>query len=156
MSSRSSARALIGDTELKLTINTIKSNFGFWGEGKLEFPEKTSRCRVENQETQPTLNFNTGPGNWTRATLVRGQCFHHCTNPAPLKCDDQCFGNLCKSHLEDDFCTGYQNIGHHNKVNLNHLNLKVTQMSITTSPSQNTPLTCTIILWYYKKNPLLT
>ena len=26
----------------------------FEGEGKPEYPQKTSRCRVENQQTQPT------------------------------------------------------------------------------------------------------
>ena len=40
----------------------------FWGEGKPEQPEKTSRCRVENQQTQPT--YDAGSGNRTRATLV--------------------------------------------------------------------------------------
>jgi len=54
---------------MKLTINTIKSNsnFGFWGEGKAEYPEKTSRCRVENKQTQPTLDtgfaWESNPGH---------------------------------------------------------------------------------------------
>jgi len=44
---------------------TIKSNFGFWREGKPEFPEKTSWCRVGNQQTQPT--FDAGFGSRSRA-----------------------------------------------------------------------------------------
>ena len=41
---------------------------------------KTSRSRVENQQqTQPTYDVESG--NRTRATLVGGECFHHCANP---------------------------------------------------------------------------
>ena len=46
-----------------------------------ENTEKTSRCRVENQQTQPT--HDTESRNRTRATLVGGECTHHCTIPAP-------------------------------------------------------------------------
>ena len=35
--------------------------------GKPEYPEKTSRCREENQQTQPT--YDAGSMNRTRATL---------------------------------------------------------------------------------------
>ena len=42
---------------------------------------KTSRCRVENQQTQPT--YDAESGNRTRATLVGGECSHHCAIPAP-------------------------------------------------------------------------
>ena len=75
---------VLAQIKLKLTINTIKSNsnFGFWGEGKPEFREKTCRCRVENQQTQPT--FDGGSENWTRATLVGGECSHHCAIPVFL------------------------------------------------------------------------
>ena len=52
----------------------------FWGEGKPQYPEKVSRCREENQQTQPT--FDAGSGNQTRATLVGGECSHHCAIPA--------------------------------------------------------------------------
>ena len=42
---------------------------------------KTSRSRVENQQqTQPVYDVESG--NQTRATLVGGECFHHCANPA--------------------------------------------------------------------------
>ena len=58
-----------------------KSNFGFSGEGKPEFPEETSRCRVENQQTQPA--YDAGSGNRTNATLVGGECSHDCAIPAP-------------------------------------------------------------------------
>ena len=42
---------------------------------------KTSRSRVENQQTQPT--YETGSGSRTRDTLVEGERSHHCANPAP-------------------------------------------------------------------------
>ena len=51
--------------------------------GKQEYPEKTSRCRVENQQTQPT--YDAESGNRTRATLVEGECSHHCATPAPRR-----------------------------------------------------------------------
>ena len=39
----------------------IKSNIGFCREGKLEYPEKkTSWCRVEKQQTQPTYDTKSG------------------------------------------------------------------------------------------------
>ena len=44
---------------------------------------KTSRSRVENQQTQST--YDTRSGNRTRDTLVEGERSHHCANPAPRK-----------------------------------------------------------------------
>ena len=41
---------------------------------------KTSRSRVENQQTQPT--HDAGSGNRTRAILVGAECSHHCAIPA--------------------------------------------------------------------------
>ena len=42
---------------------------------------KTSRSKDENQQqTQPT--YDAESGNRTRATLVGGECSHHCTIPA--------------------------------------------------------------------------
>ena len=43
---------------------------------------KTSRSREENQQTQPTYDVRSG--NRTQATLVEGQCSHHCANTAPV------------------------------------------------------------------------
>ena len=44
---------------------------------------KTSRSKDENQlQTQPT--YDAESGNRTQATLVRGECSHHCAIPAPL------------------------------------------------------------------------
>ena len=40
--------------------------------GKPEYGRKTSRSRVENQQTQPT--YDAESGNRTRATLVGGEC----------------------------------------------------------------------------------
>ena len=52
--------------------------------GKPENPEKNPQSKDENQQqTQPT--YDTGTGNRTRATLVGGECSHHCAIPAPLK-----------------------------------------------------------------------
>ena len=43
---------------------------------------KTSRSKGENQQqTQPT--YDAESGNRTRATLVGGECSHHCVIPAP-------------------------------------------------------------------------
>ena len=55
---------------------------------------KTSWSRVENQQqTQP--NYDAESRNRTRATLVEGECSHHCTIPAPHPpkiniCDEKC------------------------------------------------------------------
>ena len=40
---------------------------------------KTSRSRVENQQTQPT--YDAGSGNGNTATLVGGESSHHCPIP---------------------------------------------------------------------------
>ena len=42
---------------------------------------KTSRSRVENQQTQPT--YDAGSGNRTKDTLVEGERSHRCANRAP-------------------------------------------------------------------------
>ena len=52
----------------------------FGERGKPEYPGKTSHSRVMNQQTQPT--YDDKSGNRTRATLVGGQCSHHCANSA--------------------------------------------------------------------------
>ena len=50
--------------------------------GKPEYLEKNPCSRDEKQQqTQPMYDAETG--NRTRATLVRGECSHHCTIPAP-------------------------------------------------------------------------
>ena len=56
--------------------------FVFVEGGKPEYPEKNPRSRDENQQqTQPT--YYSESGNRTRATLVGGECSHHCAIPAP-------------------------------------------------------------------------
>ena len=47
---------------------------------------KTSRSRVENQQTQPTYGVESGNRSW--ATLVEGECSHHCASPAPAPAPD--------------------------------------------------------------------
>ena len=50
--------------------------------GKPENPEKNPQSKDENQQqTQPTYDAETG--NRTRATLVGGDCSHHCAIPSP-------------------------------------------------------------------------
>ena len=65
----------------QIITNQIKCWFLRRGENR-STRRKTSRSRVENQQTQPT--YDTGSGNRTRATLVEGECSHHCANPAPI------------------------------------------------------------------------
>ena len=60
--------------------NQIKCRFLRRGENRSS-RRKTSRSRVENQQTQPT--YDAGSGNRTRDTLVEGERSHHHTNPAP-------------------------------------------------------------------------
>ena len=62
--------------------NQIKCWFLRRGENRSS-RRKTSRSRVENQQTQPT--YDAGSGNRTRDTLVEGERSHHYTNPAPPK-----------------------------------------------------------------------
>ena len=51
--------------------------------GKPENPENIPRSKDKNQQqTQPT--YDTGTGNRTPATLVEGECSHHCAIHAPL------------------------------------------------------------------------
>ena len=73
----SSAGALIGDTKINKSTH-IKSKLGFEERGNRSTRRKTSRCRVENQQTQPA--YDAEYGNRTRATLVGGECSHHYTN----------------------------------------------------------------------------
>ena len=54
----------------------------FEEKGKPEYPEKTSRSKGENQQqTQPTYGVDVGIR--TQATLVGGECSHHCATLAP-------------------------------------------------------------------------
>ena len=65
--------------------NQIKCWFLRRGENRSS-RRKTSRSRVENQQTQPT--YDAGSGNRTRDTLVEGERSHHYTNPAPHTISD--------------------------------------------------------------------
>ena len=59
--------------------NQIKCWFLRRGENRSSW-RKTSRSRVENQQTQPT--YDAASGNPTRDTVVEGERSHHYTNPA--------------------------------------------------------------------------
>ena len=62
------------------TSNQIKCWFLRKGENR-STRRKTSRSRVENQQTQST--YDAGSGNRTWDTLVEGERSHYCANPAP-------------------------------------------------------------------------
>ena len=53
----------------------------FQERGKPEYPEKhfSVPLSLENQQTQPT--YDAESGNRTRATLLVGECSHHCAMP---------------------------------------------------------------------------
>ena len=61
--------------------NQIKCWFLWRGENRNSW-RKTSRSRVENQQSQPT--YDAESVNRTRDTLVEGERSHHRANPAPL------------------------------------------------------------------------
>ena len=65
---------------IQIKSNQIKCWFLNRGE-KRSTRRKTSRSRVENQQTQST--YDVGSGNQTRDTLVEGERSHHWANPAP-------------------------------------------------------------------------
>ena len=71
------------------SLTTTRSNWNlemlvFVEGGNPENPEKNPRSKDENQQqTQPTYDVESG--NRTRATLVGGQCSHHCAIPAPCR-----------------------------------------------------------------------
>ena len=58
-------------------------NVGFCGGRKTGVPgEKPSEQDENQQQTQPT--YDTETGNRTQATLVGGECSHHCAILAPI------------------------------------------------------------------------
>ena len=66
--------------------------------GKPEYPEKNQRSRDENQQqTQPTYDAE------TRATLVGGECSHHCAIPAPTCAFQRSFLSLKRDKSGDLF-----------------------------------------------------
>ena len=67
---------------LEFQIDLEFRSVGFCERGKVENPEKNPGSRDKNQQQiQPT--YDAGSGNQTWATLVGGECSHHCTIPAP-------------------------------------------------------------------------
>ena len=80
----------LGTRKLVKTCSYAPDLIGIWtcrllrrGENR-STRTKTSRSKDENhQQTQPT--YDTGTRSRTRATLVEGECSHHCTSPAPRK-----------------------------------------------------------------------
>ena len=79
--------------------NEIKSNVGFGGRWENQSTQrKTSRSKVEKQQSQPT--YDAGSGNRTRATLVEGERYHHspplCKPPASVLKSLSVLANLCQ------------------------------------------------------------
>ena len=72
----------MGRQEIKSNqINTIQFRCWFLVRGENRSTRgKTSRSRVENQETQSTYDIRSG--NRTQATWMEGKCSHHCANTA--------------------------------------------------------------------------
>ena len=61
--------------------NHIESNASFLTRGENRSTwGKTSQSRAENQQTQPTYDPEVGNRTW--ATLVGGECSHHCATTA--------------------------------------------------------------------------
>ena len=82
--------ALRSSYEFVQTCSSVPDRIGIWkfwflrrGENR-STRRKTSRGKGENQQqTQPT--YGVDAGIWTRATLVGGECSHHCAIFAPQK-----------------------------------------------------------------------
>ena len=68
--------------QFSIKLNQIKCWFLERGENR-STRRKTSWSRVENQQTQPT--YDAESGNRSRDILVEGERSHHYANPAPLK-----------------------------------------------------------------------
>ena len=49
--------------------------------GEIGVPRENLSVQRGNNQTQPT--FDAGSENRTRATMVGGECSHHCAIPAP-------------------------------------------------------------------------
>ena len=64
-------------TEIKSTNTTSHIHLVFEERGNWITWRKTSRSRVENQQTQPT--YDAESGYRTQSTLVGGERCHHCT-----------------------------------------------------------------------------
>ena len=77
------------DLGAQLTASWNRLYAGFCRGGKTGEPgEKPSKQIREPTQTQPT--YGVWSGNRTSATLVGGECSHHCGIPAPLKLLEPC------------------------------------------------------------------
>ena len=79
-------------------------NVGFmWGEGKTEVPGEKPLWAKErtSNKLNPHTMYGIDAGIWTRATLVEGECSHHCATlaPAPLTTI-----NPFTARVFDEFC----------------------------------------------------
>ena len=83
--------------------NQIKCWFLRRGENR-RTRRKTSRSRVENQQTQST--YDAGSRNRTRDTLVEGERSHHCANPAPPMGEGGAFEAVTNIELLQHFKVG--------------------------------------------------
>ena len=79
-------------THVTSFIITFNYNFAplpfqclFVERGKPEYPEKNVPLGAKTRTNTSTHIYNVESGNRTRATLLGGECSHHCSIPAPLK-----------------------------------------------------------------------
>ena len=73
------AHPLVGSSSTVSRLNGNLEMLVFEEKGKLEYPEKNL---LEQGRTQPT--YDAGSRNQTQATLVGGECSHHCAIVVPL------------------------------------------------------------------------
>jgi len=72
-----------GDSTVSTSIWNLEM-LVFEERGKPDFPEENLSEQGRNQQqTQPTYDIESG--NRTQATLVGGECSHHCAIPAPAR-----------------------------------------------------------------------
>ena len=79
MSSHSSAGALIGDTVTEINNEHNQVKFWFLRRGETGVPGEKLSVQGREQTNLAHINFDAGSGYQAWATLVGGECSHHCT-----------------------------------------------------------------------------
>ena len=96
-----SAQELVQHVSVHSGWNWNLAALAFEVREKPEYPEKNLSEEEENQQqTHPTCDA--GTGNQTRATLVGGECSHHCATPAPQIRERPFYSDV--SHFPKEFC----------------------------------------------------
>ena len=71
-----------GDSTSSIPGSIGIQNIGFRGEGKTGVP-KENHSEQRREPTTNSITYGVNTRIWTQATLVGGECFHHCTTLAP-------------------------------------------------------------------------